>query len=110
LFLTNQEIAATMKENLNPYPNDDDDDASGSTVASVLELLESELQLAKHLEQESALHLAMALSLDLEPELRKELVSESLKAKQLASDWVKQMELVLQQVPASAKERHSQNC
>jgi hypothetical protein len=78
------------------------------TIELVLAKLESELRLALDLEKESELRLAMAMVLasDLEPELRKVLVSESLKAKQMASDWVKEMESHL----AKAKAQGSQNC
>jgi hypothetical protein len=42
-------------------------------------------------------------------ELRKVLVSESQKVKQMASDWVMEMELVLQKATALVKARQ-QNC
>jgi hypothetical protein len=85
-------------------------DAEAMTPELALALLASELQLARQLEQDSALHLAMALRSDLEPELQKVLVSESQKALAMASDWVKEMEMVLAKAQELVKARHSQNC
>jgi hypothetical protein len=80
------------------------------TPELALALLASELHLAKQLEQESASHLAMALTSDLEPELRKVLVEESQKVKELASAWMKEMEMVLQKAQALVKAQGSRSC
>jgi hypothetical protein len=95
-----------MNQNPNVY------DADGAlTPELALALLASELHLARQLEQDSESHLAMAMASDLEPELRKVLVSESQRVKQMASDWVKELELHLAMGKALvlAKARQTQN-
>jgi hypothetical protein len=86
-----------MKENHQSSNDVYDAHESAVTVELVLAKLQQELVLAKQLEKESEWHLAKARVMHLDLDLLKDLE----KAKELASDWVKKMELVLAKAKAS---------
>jgi hypothetical protein len=101
-----------MKENHQNPSDAYDAPESALTPALALEKLGQELALAKQLEKEAEWQLAKALAsrLALNSALNSETLKDLESAKALASDWAKEMEMVLAKAKKMVRAKGSQNC